>query len=157
MDSLDFKIIDELSRNGRVTWSELAQLLGLSSPAIADRVKRLEEKGIIRGYTAKLNEVELGYMVTAFIAVSLEHPKYIAGFTKAIQHLSEIEECHHVAGEDDYFLKVKCRTNQHLDEFLNGKLKVIAGVSRTRTTIALSTVKDKRNDAFPADSRGKKS
>jgi Lrp/AsnC family leucine-responsive transcriptional regulator len=157
LDSLDIKILEGLNKNGRVTWSELAHHLQLSSPSIAERVKRLEEKEIIRGYTVKLNYVELGYTMTAFVAVTLEHPKYIANFTKAIQVLSEVEECHHVAGEDDYFLKVRCCTNQHLDEFLNTKLKVISGVARTRTTIALSTIKEESHHPLGVDMKRKKS
>ena len=142
IDSLDVKILNALSRNGRMTWADLAAILQLSSPSTAERVKRLEEKGIISGYSAKLNYLALGYTVTAFVGVSLEHPKYISGFIKNIQKLSEVEECHHVAGEEDYLLKVRCLTNQHLDEFLNTKLKLIEGILRTRTTIALSSPKE---------------
>lgn len=142
LDSLDYKLLQALSLNGRMTWSELAGILQLSSPSTAERVKRLEEKGIISGYTAILNYQELGYGVTAFISVSLEHPKHIAEFIKTVHQLPEIVECHHVAGEDDYLLKVRCRSNKHLDEFLNSKLKVLKGVHRTRTTIALSSPKE---------------
>ncbi len=156
LDTLDMKILDALSLNGRMTWAELAQLLQLSSPSTAERVKRLEEKNIITGYKAKLNYTELGYTVTAFIAVSLEHPRYISGFVKEIHQFSEVEECHHVAGEDDYLLKVRCKTNQHLDDFLNTKLKIIEGVSRTRTTIALSTTKENTHHPLIFDRRGKK-
>ena len=141
LDSFDYKIIEQLSIYGRMTWSELANNLGMSAPSVADRVKKLEEKGIITGYSAKLDYASLGYNVTAFIAVNLNHPKYISNFLKSINEISEVEECHHVAGEDDYLLKVRCKTTQHLDELLN-KLKLIEGVSRTRTTIVLSSNKE---------------
>jgi Lrp/AsnC family transcriptional regulator, leucine-responsive regulatory protein len=142
LDSLDYKILRRLVQRGRSTWSELASLLHLSAPSIADRVKRLEDMGIIRSYTARLDYQELGIPLTAFVAVSLSHPKYSAGFLKGVTHLSEIEECHHIAGDDDYLLKVRCRTTQDLNFFLNDQLKRIPGVVRTRTTIVLSTVKE---------------
>ncbi len=142
LDTLDYKVIELLSLNGRMTWAELASALGLSAPSTAERVKRLEEKGVITGYSLRLNYPLLGYAVTAFVAVTLAHPKYIAGFTEAVDDLSEIEECHHVAGDDDYLLKVRCKTTKHLDDFLNTKLKLIKGISRTRTTIALSSTKE---------------
>ena len=142
LDTLDYKILELLCSNGRMTWAELASALGMSAPSTAERVKRLEEKGMILGYSLRLNYQSLGYTVTAFVAVTLTHPKYITGFTAAVDDLDEIEECHHVAGDDDYLLKVRCRTTKHLDDFLNTKLKLIKGVSRTRTTIVLSSTKE---------------
>jgi Lrp/AsnC family leucine-responsive transcriptional regulator len=141
-DDLDYKILEQLTINGRVTWAELASKLHLSAPSIAERVKKLEEKGVVIGYSAKLDYQSLGYAVVAFIAVNLLHPKYIDNFLNQISILPEVEECHHIAGEDDYLLKVRCKTTQHLDAFLNGKLKLIKGVSRTRTTIVLSSTKE---------------
>lgn len=142
LDDLDYKIIELLSINGRMTWAELAHHLNLTAPSAADRVKKLEEKKIIANYTVKLNYQSLGYHVTAFIAVTLLHPKYISYFINVINKLPEVEECHHIAGEDDYFLKIRCKTTRHLDDFLNNSLKTIKGVSRTRTTIVLSSMKE---------------
>lgn len=142
MDSLDFKIIEELLQKGRMTWSELAGILNLTSPSIIERVKRLEEKKIILGYKAQVNHQMLGLNVTAFVSVTLEHPKFISKFVQKVLELKEVIECHHVAGDDDYLLKVRLKTNQELDEFLNEKLKTIQGISRTRTTIALRAVKE---------------
>lgn len=142
LDSLDYKILENLLINGRVSWAELANILGLSPPATAERVKRLEEKGIIIGFSANLNYKLLNYSVTAFIFLSLSHPKHISGFLKAIDGMVEVEECHHITGEDDYLLKVRCRDTESLDKFLNEKLKILPGISRTRTTIALSSSKE---------------
>ena len=142
LDGLDYKILEHLSSKGRATWSDLANILGLSAPSTAERVKRLEENGIIVGYRAILNYKSLGYAITAFIAVSLSHPKYMAGFLKAIEKMVEVEECHHVAGDDDYVLKVRCKDTGHLDKFLNENLKVLPGISRSRTTIVLSSSKE---------------
>lgn len=142
LDTLDYKIIEQLAVRGRLTWAELANKLNLSAPSIADRVKKLEERGLIIGYSAKLDYQALGYTVTAFVAVILSHPKYIENFISRINEISEVEECHHTAGEDDYLLKIRCKNTQQLDAFLNNKLKLIKGVSRTRTTIVLSSTKE---------------
>ncbi|MCE5315801.1 MAG: Lrp/AsnC family transcriptional regulator [Parachlamydia sp.] len=142
IDALDSKIISRLVHQGRITWSELAGLLQLSAPSTAERVKRLEEKGIIKGYSARLDYAALGYGLTAFVAVTLGHPKHRTGFLKRVEATSNIEECHHIAGDDDYLLKVRCRTTQHLDAFLNESLKIIPGVLRTRTTIVLASPKE---------------
>jgi Lrp/AsnC family leucine-responsive transcriptional regulator len=142
LDSLDYKILEHLSSNGRATWADLAHILGLSAPSTAERVKRLEEKRVIVGYSAILNHRSLGYSITAFIAVSLSHPKYMAGFLKSIEEMVEAEECHHVAGDDDYVLKVRCKDTKHLDNFLNENLKILPGILRTRTTIVLSSSKE---------------
>src|SRR5262249_51948099 len=141
LDSLDYKALEQLAFNGRITWAELANILGLSPPSTAERVKRLEEKGFIKGYRANLNYKALGYCLTAFIALSLSHAKHQNAFLKTIQEMDEVEECHHLAGDDDYLLKVRCKETEQLDHFLNKKLKILPGILRTRTTIALSTVK----------------
>lgn len=142
LDDLDYKILEHLSFNGRATWADLAHILRLSAPSTAERVKRLEEKGVIVGYGTILNYRSLGYSITAFIAVSLSHPKHMVGFLKAIEEMMEVEECHHVAGDDDYILKVRCKNTEHLDKFLNENLKILPGISRTRTTIVLSSSKE---------------
>lgn len=142
IDALDYKILNRLIRQARMTWSELAGQLKLSGPSTAERVKRLEEKGIIKGYTARLDYAALGFAITAFVAMTLGHPKHRSVFLKRIEEASEIEECHHIAGEDDYLLKVRCRSTQHLDAVLNETLKTIPGVVRTRTTIVLASPKE---------------
>lgn len=142
LDSLDYKILNRLVRRARITWSELAGLLKLSGPSTAERVKRLEEKGIIKGYCARLDYASLGFHITAFIAVTLGHPKHRTAFLKGVDEASEVEECHHIAGEDDFLLKVRCKTTQHLDNLLNETLKTIPGVVRTRTTIVLASPKE---------------
>lgn len=142
LDSLDYKAIEQLAINGRITWAELANVLELSPPSTAERIKRLEEKGFIEGYSARLNYKALGYSITAFVSLSLTHPKHQTGFIKAIHKLKEVEECHHIAGDDDYLLKVRCKSTEHLDQFLNEKLKMLSGVLKTRTTIVLSTSKE---------------
>ncbi|MEO1069494.1 MAG: Lrp/AsnC family transcriptional regulator [Cyanobacteria bacterium J06638_6] len=142
LDGLDVKIMSLLCQRGRMTWSDLAGQLGLSAPATADRVKRLEERGLIAGYSALLNAEALGLDLTAFIAVTLDRPRHRDGFLAAVQANTEILECHHVTGDDDYLLKVRCRHTRALEALITHRLKAIEGVAKTRTLIVLSTVKE---------------
>ncbi|MBD2067412.1 Lrp/AsnC family transcriptional regulator [Leptolyngbya sp. FACHB-671] len=138
---------------GRITWSELAGILELSAPATAERVRRLEERKIIKGYTALIDPETVGCELTAFIAVTLEH-SHRATFLQRVQELAEIQECHHVTGEDDYLLKVRCRNTRGLEQLVSENLKGLPGILRTRTTIVLSTTKETPALPlqFPADS-----
>ncbi|MNI41022.1 Leucine-responsive regulatory protein [compost metagenome] len=153
VDSLDYKIIKALMANGRMTWAELAGVLGLSSPAAADRVRRLEEQGVITGYTALIDAESAGYGLAALIAVSLERPAHRQPFLDLIHKLPEIQECHHTAGDDDYILKVRCRGTRDLDRLISEELKSLPGIVRTKTTIILGTVKETPNIPLPPGDR----
>lgn len=142
MDDLDFKILTYLSRQGRMTWSELASQLGLSPPAAADRVHRLEANGIIQGYAAQIAPDRLGYNLTAFIAVTLERPEHRSSFLECVQAIANIQECHHITGDDDYLMKVRCRNTAELEHLISDVLKQLPGIVRTRTLIALSSPKE---------------
>ncbi|AIQ57688.1 Lrp/AsnC family transcriptional regulator [Paenibacillus borealis] len=153
MDSLDYKIISAIMNNGRITWSELAGLLGLSSPATADRVRRLEEQGVITGYTALIDAESAGYGLAALIAVSLERPEHRQGFIELVRKLPEVQECHHTAGDDDYILKLRCRGTRDLDRIISEEIKGLPGIVRTRTTIILGTVKETPHVPLPPAER----
>jgi Lrp/AsnC family leucine-responsive transcriptional regulator len=142
MDDADRRIVDLLQRNARTTQSELAKTVGLSQPAVAERIKKLEERGIVTRYTARVDAAELGVDVTAFIGVGIEHPKFFDAFTKKVRGLDEVLECHRVAGEDSYLLKVKTKNTRTLDRLLVEVLRTIPGVTRTHTTIVLASVKE---------------
>ena len=141
-DALDKKALKVLSWQGRATWAELGQVLGLSAPSAADRVRKLEEQGIIHGYAALLDPTSVGYPLTAYISVSLTSHRQRASFLRGIAKMEQVCECHHVAGDDDYLLKVRCRDAEDLDHLLTKQLKEKLGVARTRTTIVLSTAKE---------------
>ncbi|WNS46225.1 Lrp/AsnC family transcriptional regulator [Paenibacillus sp. MMS20-IR301] len=149
MDSLDYKILSAIMSHGRITWSELAGQLGLSSPATADRVRRLEEQGVITGYTALIDAESAGYGLAALIAVSLERPEHRQGFIELVRKLPEIQECHHTAGDDDYILKLRCRGTKDLERIISEEIKGLPGIVRTRTTIILGTVKETPNIPLP--------
>ena len=142
IDDLDARILSELVREGRVRWSALAEKFGVSSPAIADRVRRLEAAGIITGYAARLSAETLGIDLTAFVLVTLEHPRFRQGFIAYVQASDCVQACHHVVGEGDFLLKVRCRSTAHLEQVLTDEIKSLEGIAQTRTTISLSTVKE---------------
>jgi Lrp/AsnC family transcriptional regulator, leucine-responsive regulatory protein len=150
MDAIDIRALRALQTDGRETWAALGETLGMTGPAAADRVHRLEERGVIRGYTAVVDPQAVGVGLAAFIAVSLERPKDRASFLALVANLPEIQECHHVAGEDDYLLKIRCRDTSDLERLLTHELKGLTGVARTRTTVVLSTVKETLVVALPA-------
>jgi Lrp/AsnC family leucine-responsive transcriptional regulator len=142
MDSLDRKALAFLMKNGRASWADLGQHLGLSAPSAADRVRKLEQSGVIRGYAPLLGAESLGYPLVAFVSVTLGGHRNRSAFLRAIDKLEEVSECHHVAGDDDYLLKVRCRGTRDLDRLLARELKDRIGVAKTRTTIVLSTAKE---------------
>ncbi|MDR3590576.1 MAG: Lrp/AsnC family transcriptional regulator [Negativicutes bacterium] len=142
LDSIDLKATKKLMAQARTTWSELGLELELSAPAAADRVHRLEKQGIIKGYHALVDPDALGYGLAAFVAVSLEKPEHRGAFLAKVQKSPLIQECHHVAGDDDYLLKVRCSGPRQLEWLISEELKAVPGVSRTRTTVVLSTAKE---------------
>lgn len=142
VDSIDLKALKKLMDQARTTWAELGTLLGLSAPAAAERVHKLEERGVIRGYAALVDPEALGYGQAAFVAVSLERPEHRGKFLAKVENTPEIQECHHTAGDEDYLLKVRCTGTRHLEWLVSEELKSIAGVVRTRTTVILSTTKE---------------
>lgn len=142
MDTIDLKAIRLLARDARRSWAELGEAIGLSAPAAAERVRRLEERGVITGWEARLDARAVGAGLTAFIAVSIANRRDRGEFLRTVERAPEIQECHHVAGEEDYLLKVRCRDTEALERLLTQELKAHDGVVRTRTTVVLSTAKE---------------
>lgn len=148
MDAIDHIILERLTANGRISWAELGNAVGLTGPAVAERIHKLERAGVIKGYTALLSPEVLGQDLTAFVAVSVDRPDLCDPFLEAVQAIPEVHECHHVAGEDSYWLKVRTQGTRGLEEMITG-LKRLPGVGRIRTTIVLSTAKESVNPALP--------
>ena len=142
MDDLDLKILNSISADARINWSDLAKQLHVSNPTIADRVRRMEERGVIRGYYARIDPEAVGAGLAALIFVTLEHPRSRPAFLKRVEALPQIQECHHITGDDDFLLKVRCGSTKELEELISVKIKGVAGVLRTRSVIVLSTVKE---------------
>src|SRR5438874_1589867 len=142
MDEIDLKVLETLMQDARISWAALGETLGLSAPAAAERVRKLEAAGVIRGFTALVDAEALGRGLTAFIAVTLDRPEQRQPFLKMVGQLDEVQECHHVAGDYDYLLKVRCQSIRSLDRLVGETLKGLRGVTRTQTTIVLSTSKE---------------
>jgi Lrp/AsnC family leucine-responsive transcriptional regulator len=139
MDALDLRIVGILSADARITFSDLAERIGLSGPSTAERVRKLVERGDLLGYEARINPDALGLGLTALVAVTLAGPAARDTFLAGVSAIAGVVEVHHVAGDDDYVLKVHVDGTRGLEEFVSDGLKSIPGVARTRTTVVLST------------------
>ena len=138
IDELDLRLLDALQRNARSTYAEMAAVVGLGSSAVHERVKRLEQRGYVKGYGARLNAQRLGIELVAFVSVYTQHDVQYEPFHSAIAALPEVSEVYSVAGEESFLLKVLTRSTAHLDDFLS-RLKSIPGIARSKTPIVLST------------------
>lgn len=138
---MDSEILRRLQRNARETWAALGQAVGVTGPAVAERVRKLEERGVIRGYTVLVDADAVGYPLLAFIEVTLERQEQRGALVAKVEALTEVQECHHIAGDFDYLMKVRTRGTLDLERLISDELKSVAGV-RTRTTIVLKTVKE---------------
>jgi Lrp/AsnC family transcriptional regulator, regulator for asnA, asnC and gidA len=137
IDSIDRRILRLLSEKGRISFLEVARECGMSGAAIHQRVAKLEQLGIISGYTVKLSAENLGYSTCAYVGVFLEKAIMYHAVVKELERISEIVECHYTTGNYAIFLKLYCRNNQHLMEILNGRIQTIPGVASTETFISL--------------------
>jgi Lrp/AsnC family transcriptional regulator, leucine-responsive regulatory protein len=137
VEAINRKILALLADDGRLSFTELARQTGLSVSAVQQRVRRLEERGIIRGYTAKIDPDSAGLPLTAFVSIKPFDPAAPDDAPERLAHLRAIEACHSVAGDENYILKVRVAAPAALEELLQ-QIRAAANVS-TRTTIVLST------------------
>ncbi len=140
MDIIDYRILACLKENSRENATNIGVKINLSTSAVIERIKKLESSGLIEGYTTIINQSALGREIMAFIYVSIEHPKYNENFIRLVKENSSIAECHYIAGDFDFILKVITQTGKSLEGVLN-YIKAIGGVSLTRTSVVLSTNK----------------
>ncbi len=142
MDAIDRAILDLLQADARATQQEIARKVGLSQPSVAERIRKLEEAKVILGYTARVDPRQLGHDITAFIGVSIDHPKHFETFARRVLSTPGVLECHRVAGPESYLLKVRTQSTSTLDQLLVEQLRTIPGVSSTQTTIVLASIKE---------------
>ncbi|MFC4693688.1 Lrp/AsnC family transcriptional regulator [Geodermatophilus arenarius] len=138
MDAVDRQLIDLLRANGRASIAELARQVGLSAPAVHERVGKLEASGVVLGYRAVVDPAALGLDVTALIGVIESDAVDDTGVEAALRAMPEVEDCWRVAGSEGYVLKVRVTDIPALEAAINA-LNRIEGVARTRTTVVLST------------------
>lgn len=145
MEEIDRRIVNLLARDGRMSYTDLGKATGLSTSAVHQRVRRLEERGVIRGYVAIVDYDAIGLPLTAFISIKPMDPSQPDDAPDRLADFAEIEACHSVAGEENYILKVRVGTPGELEELL-ARIRSKASVS-TRTTIVLSTPYEARPPA----------
>ena len=138
IDAVDRQLIDLLLDNGRASYAELARQVGLSSPAVHERVGKLEAAGVITGYRAIVDPAALGLDVTALVSVIESDAVDDTGVEEGLRALPEVQSCWRVAGSEGYVLKVRVSDIPALEATI-GALNRIRGVARTRTTVVLST------------------
>jgi Lrp/AsnC family leucine-responsive transcriptional regulator len=142
MDNIDYQILSLLQQNAKITNSEIARQIGMVPSGILERVRKLEENGYIDEYTTRLNTELLELGLLAFVFVRSAEPPGNIEVAEKLGELPEVQEVHHVAGEDCYLLKVRLKDNLSLAKFLKEKIGIIAGISSTRSVIVLETLKE---------------
>jgi len=137
LTEVDQAIVRELASDGRCSFTDLAERVGLSVSAVHQRVRRLEQRGVLRGYAARLDGEQVGLPLTAFVSLTPIDPAAPDDYPQRIEHLRQIEACYSVAGNESYILKVRVATPVELENLLR-QIREAANVS-TRTTVVLST------------------
>ncbi|MBR4309099.1 MAG: Lrp/AsnC family transcriptional regulator [Oscillospiraceae bacterium] len=140
MDKIDIRILQCLTKDARMNASQISAKVNLSVSAVIERMKKLESSGLIRGYTALIDERMAGYDVQAMISIRLEHPKYNQSFTQTMQEHPCVMECFYITGDFDYLARVSAGSTEELTKILND-IKQIPGVSLTRTYVVLDSIK----------------
>jgi Lrp/AsnC family leucine-responsive transcriptional regulator len=151
LDPTDFAILTLLQANARISNADVARRLGMAPSAILDRIRKLEQRGVVQGYTARIDPTQVGLGLTAFILVRTEEPVGLGTIGQALARIPEVLEVHHVAGEDCYLVKVRVADTAGLSRLLHERFGRLKGVRNTRSTIVLSTVKE--GAALPLPSR----
>lgn len=141
MDKLDYQILTILKKNARETVSNMSKELHMSVSALSERIRKMEESGIIQEYTVVLDEKKMNLDVTAIMEVSLEHPKFYDTFTEAVQVNSNIVACYYLTGDFDFVLKIVCGSSDELER-IHRQIKSLKGVSATRTHYVLKCTKN---------------
>ncbi len=154
IDDIDRRILEILQAEGRLPNARVAERVGLSPPSVLERIRKLEEKGVILGYGARLDGAALGLKTVVFVSVTLSfhHLESIKQFRETILGIPEVLECFHLTGESDFLLKIVVPDIENYEDFLLHKLTSIDSVSRVRSSFVLSTLKRNTRLPMPEDS-----
>ena len=137
-DPTDRAILELLQENCKQPLAAMGEKVGLSAPAVLERIHKLEEAGVICGYTARIDARQVGMDVTAFIGVDTDQPSTIRGVEAGVAAIDEVLECHHVTGAHTLMLKVKTQNTESLEDLID-RVRSMSGVSRTETMVVLSS------------------
>jgi len=150
LDAIDRGILDGLQENCKQSLAVLGDKVGLSAPSVVDRIHKLEEASVIRGWTVQLDARRAGKDVTSFIGVSTDRPAAIRSVGRAVALIDEVLECHHVTGAHTLMLKVKTRNTESLEGLID-RVRDLEGVTRTETLVVLSTHVERSRISFEED------
>ena len=142
MDDIDRRILDILQRDAKISQARIAETVGLTTPSVNERIKKLETRGFIRRFSALLDPRLVGVPLVAHVDVLLEHPRFERPFLEEIEALLDVQECYAISGDFGYRLKIRARDTDHLEAVLREKIQTLRGVVRTRVELSLSVKKD---------------
>jgi Lrp/AsnC family leucine-responsive transcriptional regulator len=144
LDAVDAQLVSALRANARVSNAALGRIVGLTPPAVVERMRRLETAGVITGYHAAIDGEAIGFGLTVFLSISLEHhgADSVDAFTNAMDGIDEVLECHQVTGRPDFFVKVVARDVEHYKAVLMTRLSDVPGIDRVESHVVLQTYKD---------------
>jgi Lrp/AsnC family leucine-responsive transcriptional regulator len=152
IDDRDRRILALVQRDARLPQAEVARRVGLSAAAVNERLRKLENAGVIRRFAAVVDPQAVGAAITAFVEVFIDQPRLEPDFIERVLRLDEVQECHHITGEFSLLLKVRVPDMQSLQDLLIHRLSAHEGVRQTRTIMVLSTLKEE--SFVPTAARG---
>ena len=138
LDRIDIQLLALLQENGRISQHDLAKAVGLSAPAVAERLRKLEDRGIIKRFTALLDAKKLGWDITAFIFVGMAGSRYYPEFLERVEETPQVVECHSVTGQGSHLLKIRAENTSALEALLS-EIQAWPGVQATAFTFDIST------------------
>lgn len=143
IDETDRQILNLLMNNSRMSYADIAKTVGMKSPSVIDRIKRLEQLGVIKGYSADINYKILGDDINAFIGVSIDNANHIEEFEAHVQEIDpDVTQCHHVTGDFTFLLSVVTKNTDSLSKLIK-KIRNVPGVDKTNTILVFSTLMDR--------------
>ena len=149
IDGVDLNILTILRSDARASFADISRRLGMAPSAILERIKKLESRGIIKGYEAKIDPNEVGLGLLAFVRVKAEEAVDSMAVGEGLARLPEVQEVHYVAGEDGYLIKVRIANAESLGKFLRERIGGIPNITSTTSTIVLTTMKETNDLVLP--------
>lgn len=154
LDDRDLHILTLLQSDARISNAEIGRAVGLAPSAVLERIRKLERRGVVRGYSARLDPAALGCGLLAFVFVQADERPGQTDLGEELAALPEALEVHHIAGEDCYLVKLRCPSTDALGRLLKERITMLPQVRRTRTTVVLGTVREGWDLAIPAAVEG---
>ena len=148
LDGIDRQLLEELQSDCKRSLKEIGAVVGLSAPSVLERVRKLENAGIIKGYHALLDARKVGLDISAFIGVSISDPRLLMAFEEWVDSVVQVLECHHVTGGHTLLLKVKTQNTEDLEQLIS-RIRSMDAVAGTETMVVLSTFTERAEIALP--------